>query len=78
MVGYERDCLWWVFQAINMSAQFYRRKSQISNARISNCDEANIQHIVNNGWYHKLELLELARTKSGSGASPDRDESVVK
>ena len=53
MVGYERDWLWWVFQAMNiLSAQFSRRKSQILNAQISNCDEANRQHIVNNGRYH--------------------------
>ena len=58
MVGYERDWFWWVFQAMNMSAQFSRRKSQILNARISNCDEANRQHIVDNGGT-TLELLEL-------------------
>ena len=43
MVGYERDWSWRVFQAINMSAQFSRRKTEILNARISNCDEAKRQ-----------------------------------
>ena len=52
MVGYERDGFWWVFEAIHMSAQFSRHKSQIANARISNCDEAYRQHIVSNGRYH--------------------------
>ena len=45
-----------VLQVIDMSAQFSWRRCYFINARISklesNCDEANRQHLLNNGRYH--------------------------
>ena len=55
-----------VFQVIDMSAQFSWPRCYFINARISklesNCDEANRQHLLNNGRVPQLELLELIKT----------------
>ena len=52
----ESDWFWGLFHVIDMSAQFSWRRCYLINARISklesNCDEANRQHLLNNGRYH--------------------------
>ena len=58
-----------VFQVIDMSAQFSWRRCYFINARISklesNCDEANGQHLLNNGRYHTV-AVRVARTNNDS------------